>query len=454
MANRAKRATYLTKLRIKNARAFLDEHELDLCDGNGYPARWTLILGENGVGKTTLLECLANLAPFANTLDEDGTKKPDFFLEPVGFADNEGLERLSRRGDIEFDIRATYATKIALEGATKSRGDSFEIGVQFQRRSGKVHEVTLIKSDKGTNAEPLVMVYGAGRRMGVGNLETSVEAAPATALFDDTVQLVDAEELIQQLDYAALKRNNDGAMRQRDVFLDMVAALLPDVGDRSKIEIYGPSPVRRGGKTGVHVRTPYGEVPLRQLSFGYQTMTAWLADIAWRLFTRFPASKNPLLEPAIVLVDEIDLHLHPRWQRDLRRRLTQHFPAVQFIATAHSPSMAQANMGENLAVVRRDNDAACIDNNPTVVRNWRIDQVITSELFGLATPWPPDVEQMLEEQAKLTAKAHRSPVEQTRLEEIESSIAALPGEESPEIADAMDIIRRAAAAFSEPPPSE
>ena len=83
-------------------------------------------------------------------------------------------------------------------------------------------------------------------------------------------------------------------------------------------------------------------VSLGRLSLGYQTVFAWTLDIAWRLIERYPRSPNPLQEPAIVLVDEIDLHLHPHWQRDIREHLTEQFPRIQFIATAHSPLMAQS----------------------------------------------------------------------------------------------------------------
>ena len=100
--------------------------------------------------------------------------------------------------------------------------------------------------------------------------------------------------------------------------LEMIAALLPEVERATNIEIYPPIALGSSGKTGVYVRTSDGEVRLRQLSFGYQTMMAWVVDIGWRLFERYPKSRNPLHEPAIVLVDEIDLHLHPRWQRQIR----------------------------------------------------------------------------------------------------------------------------------------
>ena len=64
--------------------------------------------------------------------------------------------------------------------------------------------------------------------------------------------------------------------------------------------------------------TPYGMVTLDALRLGYQTMTAWTVDLAWRLYLRYPEADEPMQEPAIVLIDELDLHLHPRWQRQLR----------------------------------------------------------------------------------------------------------------------------------------
>ena len=176
-------------------------------------------------------------------------------------------------------------------------------------------------------------------------------------------------------------------------------------------------------------------------------MTAWLADIAWRLFRKYPDSAHPLGEPAIVLVDEIDLHLHPRWQRELQKLLAEHFPAVQFIATAHSPLMAQAAMGLNLAVVLRDGDSACIHNDPSVVNNWRIDQVLTSELFGLA-PWSPDVQVQLDEQAQLVQKRRRTASENRRLKQLEVFAGALPTGLPPALDEAMDIIQRAASVLN------
>jgi len=280
--------------------------------------------------------------------------------------------------------------------------------------------------------------------MGVENLDFSQAPKATDSLLQGTVELFDVEQLLQQIDYASLPDESHKAKRQRQDLLEMIAALLPEVGQACNIKIYPPTALGTKGKSGVYIRTSDGEVRLRQLSFGYQTMMAWVSDIGWRLFARYPDSPNPFHEPAIVLVDEIDLHLHPKWQRQLRERLTLHFPNVQFIATAHSPLMVQAFLDANFAVVVRQDDHSIIENNPAVLANWSVDQIVTSDLFGMKTAWPPEVEALFDEQRDLLAKASRTTEENERLEEIKKAMLALPTERDPANEEAMAIVRQAA----------
>jgi len=74
-----------------------------------------------------------------------------------------------------------------------------------------------------------------------------------------------------------------------------------------------------------------------QLSQGEKSLMALVGDIARRLAMMNPALENPLHGDGIVLIDEVDMHLHPQWQRSLVARLTQTFPNIQFILTTHSP---------------------------------------------------------------------------------------------------------------------
>jgi len=168
-------------------------------------------------------------------------------------------------------------------------------------------------------------------------------------------------------------------------------------------------------------------------------------DFASRMFVRYPASENPLAEPAIVLVDEIDLHLHPRWQRSIMSYLSNLFPNTQFVATAHSPLVVQAATDANIVVLRREGDHVVIDNDPAIVRNWRVDQILTSELFGLESARPPQLDGLLRERERILGKSKLTKKDEARLEAIGAEIGGLPTGETPADIEAMDIVRRAAA---------
>ncbi len=85
------------------------------------------------------------------------------------------------------------------------------------------------------------------------------------------------------------------------------------------------------------------EVPFSYLSDGYRNLLAMFADLAWRCVTlnpHFGAEAN-LRSEGIVLIDEIDLHLHPAWQKLIVKQLKETFPKIQFVATTHSPFVIQ-----------------------------------------------------------------------------------------------------------------
>ena len=469
---------YFTKLSIENVRAFGERQELKLADEDGRPAPWTLIVGDNGVGKTTLLQCLARMRPRFNpppdepggppdgrgkSADEQGKALP---IEPELAAEEENsvLAALVRSGNATARLEADLSVGVHLvdHGGDLSRclWTSFSVqrangDVTDVRASGRVTDVraggeAAEEDVEPCVEEPLVLGYGVGRRPALGagrhpTLGTVRDAAtgPIESLFRVAAELHDAEEILCQLDYSSLKNGREAA-RQLDSLKNLIAAVLPDIGDPDNIEILGPpqdDPSRPGG---VRVKTPYGRVPLAQVSLGYRTMFAWIVDIGWRLIERYPKSRNPLHEPAIVLVDEIDLHLHPRWQRKVRETLVRRFPRVQFIATAHSPLMAQSSLDDNLVVVRRSGDHAEIDNDPTVIKEWRLDQLITSDLFGLDSARSPAVAAMLERRAELLEKPELTPAEQDELDRLNEEALAMPTEESHEDNEAMEIIRQAA----------
>lgn len=426
---------YFLSLTIKNVRCFGPAQTLDLSDGKGRPAQWTIILGDNGVGKTTILRSLVALTPVWSFASGEGGE----YFEPrdANFKARSEWEPDRQYGKSEYRLSANYFVGASLIGTEKGREWK---NFYFSGSKSSLSSLAVPSKSAGT---VVCFAYGASRRMGDTSLSDTGEDNPYASLFSENVALINAEEWLLQADYAAHVTKNPSvqkrAKERRDEIKKVLIKLLPDVDD---IRLHTISEEQL--KFGVEVKTPYGWVSIKELSLGYKTLIAWMVDLASRLFDKYPDSANPLAEPAVVLVDEIDLHLHPKWQRNLMSFLTELFPNTQFIATAHSPLVVQAASDANVVLLRREGDHVIIDNDVKSIHGWRVDQILTSDLFGLESARPPQLDSLLEERTKLLSKSRLTKKDKQRLDEIEEKVGALPTGETPEDMEAMDVIRRAA----------
>jgi predicted ATP-binding protein involved in virulence len=267
------------------------------------------------------------------------------------------------------------------------------------------------------------------------------------SLFQEEVELPNAEDWLLQTDYASKSGKEKAGFRLdqiREILAHPDTGILPDVDDLRFAEQEGETSPPR-----VELHTPYGWVTINQLSLGYRTMIAWVVDLARRLFERYPESDNPLAEPAVCLVDEIDLHLHPRWQRKIIDFLSERFPNTQFVVTAHSPLVVQAAQDANIALLKRvgvedGDDYVEIHNDMEPVGNLRVDQILTSDLYGLESARPPQLDDLLEERRKILEQSELTEEDEKRLDEIEQKIGDLPSGETKEQRDAMEFIERVA----------
>jgi hypothetical protein len=329
------------------------------------------------------------------------------------------------------------------EGPTRNR-KSVTTAATYKIKKNDLSEFDFTKVQRKGFSPPLLVAYSAARHAPYRRSEVVANKGdPAASLFNPAIELVDAVQVLEDLDYLTLRKDKKAKSLYKSI-KEALARILLDIGNPERIHVHGPAlPGRPDAPSGVWLDTYSGEVPLSSLSIGYQTMFAWTVDLAWRMAEHHKDSKEPLSEPAIVLIDELDLHLHPRWQRRVRRDLSDAFPQVQFIVTTHSPVLAQTYLDTNIAIVTKDGDHAVIDNAPKVVRSWRLDQVSQSLLHDF-DPYSPEIVEAFRTRRQLLGKTALNSADQTRLDAANSLISAMPTEEDPEDQKAVDLIREAA----------
>ena len=442
---------YFRSLELENVRCFGRRQELSLADRDANPVQWILILGANGVGKTTLLQCLAWMKP---EVSEDKNTKLEFLEPTLSTEENSTLASLVRHGaDVKASLKATFSVGRYFQNrGTSANGEAVTIGMTLLGGNGQLRHA---ESDVPTNPEPMqpehmqasnlvMFAYGAARRSGTLKVDSGAIHSPVSSIFRDSAELYDAEDILLNLDYRAAKiatERDKGRLRQ---LKQVLASVLPGVDREDNIQILGPEILGHPSEpSGVTFKTPYGVVPLSGLSLGYQTTLTWIADLALRLYERYPDSPDPLSEPGIVLIDEIELHLHPRWQRRVMEDLSGWFPNLQFIATAHSPLVVQAAEGGNMAILQERNGEASIEMQSESVSEWRADQILASDLFGIPSR-SRSIEQIVEERNRLLDMNDRKPEDEMRLCSLEKRLDRLRTAEDPDDQAAMDLIRNVA----------
>lgn len=430
---------YFLSLSVENVRCFSVSQTINVSDGQGRPAQWTVILGDNNTGKTTLLQCFVALEP------ESLGESPLTFSRLISRDSEFNLYRNKEKDTLVISGKASFSSKLTDTARELKKEDlEVEISSVADRKSKKFQ---WWGSSKNIHKEILGGLisygYGASRIMGESSLSEKELGDPTASLFKDDVELINAEEWLLQADYSAKasksrSRIGQTARKRRDQIREVLIDLLPEVYD-----IRVTKPTEKNLKPKVEFKTPYGWVSLNGLSLGYRAMITWMVDLANRMFERYPKSPNPLAEPAIVMVDEIDLHLHPKWQRSIMSYLSERFVNTQFIVTAHSPLVVQAATNANIVLLRREGDHVVIDNNPLSVLGWRTDQILTS-LFGLPSGRSVEIEELQKQRRKILSKAKITKADKGKLKKIESQMGDLPVAETPEDIEAMDIIRQAA----------
>ncbi|MBB6005079.1 AAA family ATPase [Arcicella rosea] len=384
---------YLNKLYLKNVRCFKGNHEINLNDGNNKPIQWTVILGNNNVGKTTLLRALASLQfqLFEGEKDiKTNVRNLNIFRKYISFKKNFlffGYQLLTTnnneliplknssfddKGNILFAIEQGIVEELLSDWITNVDLTSFIV-------NDLVNEKLTYTGFLKDRDDFIVFGYGTSRMM----VDSQSPTEDSTqGLFDNKTLLLNVEEWLKELHFAAISKIEGAEKRYNQVKYVLCNGLLPDVSD-IRIQTI---PDKSSYETFPEFLTSNDWVRMEDLGYGYQATLAWVADLAKRMFDTFPDLPNPLHGSSVVLVDEIDLHLHPEWQRKIIKYLSDLFPNVQFIVTAHSPLIIQSADNVNLIMLEKDDNP---EGNGINIRQrfgsfqgWTIDEILT-ELMSL-----------------------------------------------------------------------
>lgn len=136
------------------------------------------------------------------------------------------------------------------------------------------------------------------------------------------------------------------------------------------------------------------EFAVNQLSDGEKTYIALIGDLCRRLVLANPTLENPLMGEGIVLIDEIDLHLHPQWQTEIAEKLCNTFPNIQFIVTTHSPLVITNVKTEQLRVLKtEDGVTKLVDNDYSYALPVSI---ILKDVMGIKNELPKEIEEKID----------------------------------------------------------
>ena len=319
----------VTRLRLANLRA-VEAAEFRFRSG------MNLIVGVNGVGKTTVLDALsACLSAVVKRTNKLRGHVKSFSVDDIRI----GADALM----VECDVRARAQEYSYL--VHKPRKSS----APRKKKAGVPREQVLDTPEKGrfVGDAPSPVIGGApgGRALAVAfstNRAVPSERAPGKATAAGGIAGAFADALANRElrlgEFAAWMKGQEALGRERPARAHVLAAC-QEVVERF-LPAYRKLRQDGAGRPELLIDRNGTTLPVRQLSDGERGTLALILDLTRRLALANPELDAPASEAeAVVLIDEIDLHLHPKWQRQVVHNLTAAFPRCQFIATTHSPQV-------------------------------------------------------------------------------------------------------------------
>ena len=388
---------YLSRVELYNVRCF-DKLDIVFHCPDSDPPGWNLILGDNATGKSTLLRSIA-----------------------MGLCDEASAAGLLKESDAGYIRRGETEAEIVIHLHDPTvPGEEFRITTNVRREhkgrkiyADRVRQITDPPGSRFPWDTIFVSGYGAGSGVtGTGDISSYSALDAVYNMFNYTEGLQNPELVIRRL--SARTRNSQLMPRQ-------ILALLQVAMGTDEITLTSK---------GIRVSGPWGRgMPLRDLADGYKSSFLWMIDLLGWALAFDPRRKGTEGIRGIVLIDEIEQHLHARWQRTAVDDLRQLFPNVQFIASTHSPLVASSvgpplgkNVTDRLYVLELHNAEGVQATEHDFMRGWRMDQVLASRAFKYQIQSAPSTEAMLRAVSSIGDAKERTPDQEQVFQEIKEKL--------------------------------
>ena len=375
----------LSRIHLKNYRRFA-EFEINL-----HP-ELTVIAARNGQGKTTILEAIAAaLGPFVGAFDSgrsEHIRRTDarYSAPDNGFENEQNFPVLIDATLDEPSVQWQRALQSAKgRTTTKEATPLSDWGKQLQEELRSNAEVSLP-----------VLRYYSSKRLWVSHKSSSgkgILTQSRTAGYEDCLSSLSSFVQLQEW----VKKATQAIQQQRELPGYEKSNLEPRL---KGIQRAVDTVMSEEGWSHFHysfvfdelamIHPDHGALPISLLSDGVRAMISLTADLALRCvrLNGFLGEHAPQQSSGIVLIDEVDLHLHPVWQQRVVQALRQAFSKLQFIITSHSPQILSTVASDNIRVVFRDSEGQWQAQSPGQEIIGLESAIALNEVMGV-NPIPP-----------------------------------------------------------------